>query len=345
MGGDVVSFHASHQRGTSGCLILGESCPILQDGGGAPLQRLRLDLTAYSNLFMLSGIASALDRHTSLRASISGLHRTRIDALDLFRAEQTGQPVHAVYAASLCAVIQGEKTASVGQASLTYGVGDGLFVGVEVPVVGCVTRATPSQPYLAAVLALDAGVLREVARDAGLDLDPSGPAPGPYVARLPLRALDALARLVALLDTPQAIAALAPSITREAYYWLLTGPGGGAVARMAAREGATQRIAAAVAEMQRVFPGPIRVEQLAATVGMSPSSFYARFREATAMTPLAYYQRLRLLEARRVLTTSRSASARDVAFQVGYQSPSQFSREYARAFGVPPGRDARLARA
>jgi transcriptional regulator GlxA family with amidase domain len=146
-------------------------------------------------------------------------------------------------------------------------------------------------------------------------------------------------RLIRLLETPAAIPVLAPAALREVYYWLLTGPDGAAIARLALAEGNTQRIARAMTLLRDNFTRPIRVAELAEAAGMSPSSFHEHFKALTAMTPLQYQKQLRLLEAQRLLVAGDIDAAR-AAYRVGYESASQFSREYARMFGAPPARHA-----
>jgi AraC-like DNA-binding protein len=151
-------------------------------------------------------------------------------------------------------------------------------------------------------------------------------------------------RLVRLLATPKAIPVLYPSIMREIYYWLLSGPNAGAICKIALPNGHTQRIADAIYVLRENFSRSIRIEELAATARMSPSSFHQHFKTLTSMTPLQYQKQLRLLEARRLMV-SDAANVTRAALQVGYESPSQFSREYARMFGTPPKRDAMTMKA
>ena len=149
---------------------------------------------------------------------------------------------------------------------------------------------------------------------------------------------DCVARLIRLLDTPGAVPILYPSIMRELSFWLLTGPSGGRIARLALPSGHAQRIADAINVMREDIARPVRVEELAGAARMSPSSFHKHFKMLTSMTPLQYQKQLRLLEARRLMTAD-AANVANAAYRVGYESPSQFSREYARMFGAPPKRD------
>lgn len=291
---------------------------------------------------MPSPLARAVDRYTALHTGDGSFYETAIEALAFVRFEAPMPPEHAVYRASLCVVVQGTKEAVVGETVLTYGPGDCLVLALDLPLVAHVMEATPERPYLALVVALDPSLLVEVAQQAGIRASaPAQPALGAFVGPLPAAASDALLRLVRLLDTPAAIPALVEPILRELYFWMLSGPDGPALARAALPGTAARRVAGAIRQMKDAFPGPVRVEALAQAAGMSASAFHAHFKAVTALAPLQYYKRLRLLEARRLLAAG-AETARDVAFRVGYESPSQFSREYARTFGAPPARDAAL---
>ncbi len=188
------------------------------------------------------------------------------------------------------------------------------------------------------MLELDTGILREVLErlDAPpkLDGDMGG---GVYVDVLTGPVAE-VTRLIRLLDTPGAIPILYPSIMRELSFWLLTGPNGGRIARLALPSGHAQRIADAIHAMREDIARPMRVEELAGAARMSPSSFHQHFKTLTSMTPLQYQKQLRLLEARRLMVAD-AANVANAAYRVGYESASQFSREYARMFGAPPKRD------
>lgn len=286
---------------------------------------------------------AALTRYTTLRSHSGGWYRTEIEALHVFRADRPSGLIHEVYDVpepAVCVVLQGAKQAAVGDAVFTYEPGGYFAVGVGVPIAGRVTRASPEAPYLAVHVRLDVDLLLEVAQDAGV---PAGRTDGTtglgaVVAPLGGRAAEALGRLVGLLETPEAARALYPAVTRELYYWLFAGPGGDQFHRIVFPSGYAGQVAAAVRQMRTAFPSPVRVTGLAEAVGMSVSSFYVHFKALTGMAPLQYYKQLRLLEARRLLTTE-GASASGAASAVGYESPSQFGREYRRLFSTSPARD------
>ena len=322
---------------------------------------VRASLTASSRTSSGEGasctLADQLDRWT-LPADEAGaseadasdgspLQRTRatdIEDLWFYRAHGPTHQQHHIYNASVCVIAQGTKEVAVGDRVLRYGEGDFLAVGVDLPVVTHVTEGSPERPYLALAFDLDPRLLFEVAQKAGrFGREASAGTPGDadpaiFVGALHAPARDAFERMVGLLDTPEAIPALYPAITRELYYWLLRGPYGAAIARMGLPDGHARRIASAIAAMKERFPEQIRVAELAEAAHMSPSRFHAYFKDVTATTPIQYYKRLRLLEARRRLV-SEGATACDAAYATGYESPSQFSREYKRFFGAPPARD------
>ena len=296
---------------------------------------------------MPDSLADVLSRHTRPTLSAPGpvcQRSAAIEAVTLWRLDAPSALLLALYRPSLCVVVQGAKRITVGDLVLDYAPGQCLVAALDLPVEGGVTQASAAEPYLSVELALDPVVLADVARAAGVSREPGPAAPlrsaeaGVFVGGLAGEAAAVFARLVRLLDRPEAVAALYEPTVRELYYWLLVGPDGDAFARLALPDGRARRVALAVGAMRRAFPGPVRVGDLATEAGMSASTFTATFRAVTGRSPLQYYKQLRLLEARRQLVAG-TASAKEVAYTVGYASPSQFSREYARTFGVPPGLD------
>ena len=226
-----------------------------------------------------------------------------------------------------------------GDRRFDYRAGQALVVSVEMPLLGRVAEASPSVPYLGLIIEFDLAIMREVLEGLGSPLPSGGELkPGLFVADLEGPLMDCTLRMVRLLSTPEAIPALRPLILREICYWLLTGPHGGEVAKLALANTHTQSIIQAIHSLRDRFAEPVRIEELAETARMSGSSFHRQFKAITSMTPLQYQKHLRLLEARRLLVTD-AANVEAAAFQVGYESPSQFSREYSRMFGAPPRRD------
>lgn len=241
-----------------------------------------------------------------------------------------------IYEPLICLVLQGAKAVTSGQSAVTVEGGQLLVVSHDIPVLSRIVRATPEHPYVAIVVPLDLAQLRALSGEAAAPVrsDPaalqSTPCPAPLA--------DACHRLLALRGQPEDARVLAPLIVRELHYRLLTGPTG---PRMAAllREGSPEgRIAAAIATIRRAFDRPLDLSALARDAGMSRSTFHAHFRAVTATSPLQYQKDLRLLHARDRLQSDRR-SVTEVALDVGYQSATQFSRDYSRRFGQPPRND------
>jgi len=286
-------------------------------------------------------MSSELARAVEALCPDDGLSVTPIDGLVFMRASADSVlPTHSIYRPCLCAVIQGAKQVTVGEQTLDYGASQCLVVSLDLPAFGRVTRASVATPYLAIALEFDVQMIRAVLEE--LDAPPSpgeGVGHGIFVADTTAPLSDCLLRLVRLLGTPQAIPVLYPAIMKEVCFWLLTGPHGGEICRLALPDSHTRRIASAIHLIREHFTRSIRVQELADAAQMSPSSFHLHFKSLTSMTPLQYQKQLRLLEARRLMH-AEGVSASGAAYQVGYESASQFSREYSRMFGVSPRRDA-----
>jgi AraC-like DNA-binding protein len=248
--------------------------------------------------------------------------------------------MHTVYTPSICIVAQGAKRSIAGSSVLGYGPGQYLAVSVDLPVIGEVTAASPSNPYLCLKLDLACAQLSDLLLDAPLPRDvEKQPDLGLSVSVLTPEMLDAATRLVGLLDKPWAIGTLGPLYERELLFFLLAGPQGGRLRQIAHAEGRTAQIVKAIRWIRVRFREAIAVEDVAAVAGMSASSFHEHFKAVTAYSPLQYQKLLRLQEARRLMVSAGSDAA-SASFAVGYSSPQQFSREYARLFGAPPQRDA-----
>ena len=288
-----------------------------------------------------------------------GLCPTAVPGLFLYRQSAPSADFPVAYQASLCVVAQGEKQALLGGEFYRYDAGRYLVVTVDLPLVCQVTRATREAPYLCAQLELDPRLLAELlAGDMIGEMDGEAGEEASRAKTLPagkpLRAIfvgqtdpllaDGLLRLLRLLDAPGDIPSLAAQMTREVCYRLLKGDNGQGIARTVLSGGRTRRIAEVIEMLKRNLARQIRVEDMADLAHMSPSSFHAHFKAVTAASPLQYHKRLRLLEARRLML-AEAVDAEAAAFQVGYASASQFSREYARMFGAPPMADALRLRA
>jgi AraC-like DNA-binding protein len=241
-------------------------------------------------------------------------------------------------------VVQGRKQVTVGGNTYIYDPSQYLAVSLALPAIGRVVEASPERPYLCMTLGVDARELAALIVETGMSAprdDHDGRAL--YVSPLGSPLLDGLLRLVRLLDTPQDIPVLAPLILRELHYRLLQGEQHGRLAEMAIGNGRLRRVSGAIEWIKGHFVEPLQIEALAKRVNMSPSALHSHFKVVAAMSPVQYQKRLRLQEARRLLLSGET-SAEAVAYEVGYASPSQFSREYARLFGQPPRRDAERVR-
>jgi AraC-like DNA-binding protein len=287
---------------------------------------------------MLEDLVKAV-RHYADRQVGESPFATAIKGLAILRSDQEKQPNHLILKPALCIVLQGAKWTMFGNKRFDYHAGQALIVSVEMPAVGRVVAASPGKPFLGLVIEFDLAVLREVME--GLDAPPKANGDvgrGVFVADFDGPMADCALRMVRLLETPKAIPVLFPAMMREICYWLLTGPCGDEVVKTTLANSHAQPVISAIHTLRDRFAKPVRIDELASAARMSPSAFHRQFKAITSMTPLQYQKRLRLLEARRLMI-SDAANVETAAFQVGYESPSQFSREYSRMFGVPPRRD------
>jgi len=253
---------------------------------------------------------------------------------------ETTRPIPTVYEPMVCVVLQGAKQVMIGDRVLRYDPASYFIATLELPATGCIVEASVERPYLAVSMALNRAVLAELLCEV-----PEGPPDGLAgfgVSAMTPDLLDSWQRLLGLFDTPQDARVLAPMLEREILYRLLQGPQGG-LARQAARvDSRLAQVRAAIGWIRENFDKPLRIEALAEMAGMSAASLHRHFKAATAMSPLQYQKALRLQAARRLLVSNGEASR--AGYQVGYESASQFSREYTRMFGNPPARDAALLR-
>jgi len=294
-----------------------------------------------STASLAANTRASLARRVLARATDGLLHQPpEIQGLVLFRIDQPYLNTCSVYEPCVAVIVQGSKRIVLGDQTLTYGEDRYLITSMDLPVKSAVIEASPERPYLGVALRLD---WREI---AALMLDsPSAPASAPgrdsramTTGAITAPLLEAFDRLLALLDQPEHIRALAPLIKREIHYRLLTGEAGARLRQIATVDTQSHQVARAIASLNARFTEPLRVETLARESGMSLSTFHHHFKTLTAMSPLQYQKQLRLTEARRLML-SDGMDASTAAFRVGYESPSQFSREYRRTFGAPPTKD------
>jgi AraC-like DNA-binding protein len=297
-------------------------------------QELRIE----SGLRELCGLISRF-------ATSDGVHETAVPELALARTSATSERMHGVLNPCVCVIAQGAKRVFLGGDVLVYDRATWLAASLDLPAAGQVIEATPEAPYLGIKLSIDPREIAALLVDSGLpDEDEPAPARALFVSRTNAEFLEAFVRLVRLLESPEDIPALAPLARREILYRALKCEGGGYLRHLASANGRARRIARAVEWLRRHYERPLRVEELASLANMSASSFHEHFRSVTAMSPLQFQKVLRLQEARRLLL-AEATDAASAGHRVGYESPSQFSREYSRLFGRPPVADIRRLRA
>lgn len=245
----------------------------------------------------------------------------------------------AVYDPMINLILQGSKTMTVGDRTLRYDPATYFVMSIELPAVGAVHAAETGEPYLAVSLTLDPTVLATLLADLPKPMGRYESDPGFSVAAITPELMDAWVRMLRLMGNPDAIAALAPAYEREILFRVLQGPHGWMLREIAAPDTAMARVSLAIQWIRRDFSEPIRVESLAQKAAMSVSAFHRHFKAVTTLSPLQYQKRIRLLQARTLMVAS-AKSVTAAAFEVGYESATQFTRDYARVFGLPPGRDA-----
>jgi len=277
-----------------------------------------------------------------LRHALTQRTVTPITRVTLSRGEATTGPLAGIYGPMLCLVVQGGKHVVIGKQVLDYDVGHCFVTSVEVPATGRIVEASVQKPYLAITFVFEPQVIAEV-------LDHLPPAmeaklqPGFAIGPVSPDLIEAWTRMLRLLDRPGDIPVLAPLVEREILYRLLQGPHASLLHHVARQDSRMAQIRRALAWITTHYEQPLSVDNLADLAAMSRATFHRHFKTATAMSPLQYQKMIRLQQARRMLVIEQCESTR-VAYAVGYESASQFSREYSRQFGAPPARDAERLR-
>jgi AraC-like DNA-binding protein len=268
-----------------------------------------------------------------------GIHPSAIGGLHCIRLSAPHLQLPSVYQPCVCVIVQGTKQVLLEDEIYRYAPPQFLAVSVDLPLLGQVTEASAGKPYLCLVIDIDPRTIADLISQSGdASWSRGETARGLFIGELDASLLDSTLRLARLLDTPRDIPVLAPLMLREFHYRLLGSPYGATIAQMAIAGSNTHKIGQILRRIRTKLAEPIRVEELASLANMSPSSFHQHFKAVTAMSPVQYQKRLRLTEARHILLGGK-ADAQSTAYRVGYQSVSQFSREYARMFGAPPMRD------
>ena len=282
-----------------------------------------------------ASLAERIARWTAGRNSLD----TPIQGLSLHRWERPTEPTSYMLAPSICLIGQGRKRLFLNEETYVYDAHRFLITSVDLPVVTQIIEASPDRPYLGLTMELDLRVIAQLMLGQNLpSTHPPKERLGIAVSEVSATLLDAFNRLLVLLGHPEDISALAPLVKQEIFYRLLTGEQGPRLRQITTVGNHSYQISRAIDWLKDNFSKPVKMEELASKAGLSLSAFHNHFRAMTAMSPLQYQKRMRLNEARRLMLTEHFDASR-AAFKVGYESPSQFSREYSRQFGAPPTRD------
>ncbi|HHG3022798.1 TPA: AraC family transcriptional regulator N-terminal domain-containing protein [Vibrio parahaemolyticus] len=293
-----------------------------------------------SRAFATQKLAKLIDRWTGN----ANQYDTPISGLRFSRWTTPTPPTSYTHNPSICLIAQGRKRVLLGEESFIYDANHFLISSVDLPIIANIIEASEEQPYLGLIMELDLTEISQLIVDSELAFTQSKEAQkGIAVGELSESLLDAFVRLAELLDEGQNIKILAPIIKREIFYRLLMSEQGTRLHPIVTAGSHSHQIAKAIDWLKNNFVKPLSVGDLASYTGMSKSSFYTHFRSMTSMTPLQFQKKLRLSEARRLMLTE-NLDAMAATFKVGYESPSQFSREYSRLFGAPPSKNIKLLR-
>src|ERR1700745_1634824 len=290
---------------------------------------------------MLANLADAISKVMGHASEVS----TAVPGLTLYQNTVPTAPNPCTYVPSLLLIPQGKKRVDLGKQSYVFGESTFLLTSIELPIVSRVFAASVEKPYLAFFLKLDMGIVRDVLHTEEVRiLAPPVGTRGMVLGEVTVELLTPCLRMVQLLDTPQDVPFFCKLLQQEIIYRLLRGPQGGRLRSVATKEDQCYQTAKAVTWLRENFEKTLDVDELASMVGMSRSTLHHHFRGLTAMSPLQFQKQLRLRTARQVMLTEELDAA-SAAFAVGYESPSQFNREYKRFFGKPPMRDVQALRA
>ncbi|MBM4956699.1 AraC family transcriptional regulator [Vibrio parahaemolyticus] len=293
-----------------------------------------------SRAFATQKLAKLIDRWTGN----ANQYDTPISGLRFSRWTTPTPPTSYTHNPSICLIAQGRKRVLLGEESFVYDANHFLISSVDLPIIANIIEASEELPYLGLIIELDLTEISQLIVDSELAFTQSKEAQkGIAVGELSESLLDAFVRLAELLDEGQNIKILAPIIKREFFYRLLMSEQGTRLHQIVTAGSHSHQIAKAIDWLKNNFVKPLSVGDLASFTGMSKSSFYTHFRSMTSMTPLQFQKKLRLSEARRLMLTE-NLDAMAATFKVGYESPSQFSREYNRLFGAPPSKDIKSLR-
>ena len=290
---------------------------------------------------MIDNLLTIARRHAETFADADGVARTPLPGVTILRQCRPTPLVYAISSPLVALVLQGRKRVSTGSESFEFGAGDSLLIGADVPNGSQITRASPGAPYVSVVVDLDLALIEQLMTEIEAQAVATGGAVrvGPTDAEVS----DTVLRLLRLLGRPDARPILCDQLRRELHYWLLVGHHGDAIQGLGVPGSRARHIARAVDALRSRYAETVRVGELARMAGMSVSSFHEHFRAVTSLTPLQFQKQLRLIEARRRLLAEGETISL-AAFAVGYESVPQFTRDYGRFFGSPPGRDLKRTR-
>lgn len=285
-------------------------------------------------------LVAIVDRHLSF----DGIEPCALPRVKLIRSSSMSNSMPVIYEPALCLVAQGRKRVVLGEIAYDYDPTQYMVVSVDLPLLGSVLEASEERPFLCVSLDLDLRILSELLLEYGGSTPPAPSRPGLILGDVTPELTDAVVRLLRLLDTPNDIAALAPLAEREILYRLLCMDSSGMMRHIANAQSRLSQISRAILWIKANYAESFTIERVADEAGMSTSSLHEHFKAVTTYSPLQYRTRLRLQEARRMMVAD-ALDAASAGFAVGYESPSQFSRDYMKAFGSPPMQDALRLRA
>lgn len=298
------------------------------------------------------GLNLAKDRLTAGSKELADRIETAFDGLGLLeifpgvgvaRVCSPTQPLHSVFQPAFCVIAQGSKSVMLGEDTFQYDTGHYLIATVDLPIISYVLEGSEEKPYLSFKMDLDPALVADILIESGINLKERAGVKAMDVSPLDEDLLDAVLRIVRLLDKPDDAQIMLPLIKREIIFRLLKGNQGARLAHLIAG-GEDRRISKAIEKLRTQYNRPLRVENMARDLGMSVSGFHHHFKSVTAMSPLQFQKNLRLQEARRLML-GEDLDAATAGFRVGYEDPSYFSRDYKKQFGHPPQRDITRLRA
>ena len=281
-------------------------------------------------------------RYADAFADEKGAAQTPLPGVTILRQIDPTELVYTISKPLVALVLQGRKRVATGNETYEFGAGESLFIGADIPNKSQIISASMGKPYVSVVIDLDLAMIEQLMTEINANVGRNDP--GICVGQTDAEVADVTMRLLRLLGRPAARSILSEQLLRELHYWLLVGRHGGTIQSLGLPDCRSHHIARAIQVLRSRYAEKIRVEDLAKTSGMSLSSFHDHFRMITSLTPLQFQKQLRLIEARRRLLTEGEAIT-SVAYTVGYESIPQFTREYSRFFGDPPGRDIKQSRA